>query len=268
MTGCKSLLLGCAVFLLVACDDPGTDPTHCNGGKCDDLSSTSMGKLMPRSPVTPGTIAITRNQDTWLFEVIGAKGEIVLLSEDYAERTSALNGVLSVEENGVLVERYVVDEVDGGWSFALRAGNNEVLADSQLFPSEQAAREAVAETRDLIAGIVQYKAALDRGAHFDLSRHDDGWEFELRDEDGLPLLGSQVYARRRDAITGIESVRVNGKQEARYELLDGPPRFILLAANGQEIGESSTTYDTLEEAQAAVASLRALLSSERVANPW
>ena len=273
MTPRRSLLAASAALALFAsapaCQDAGTDPSQdCNGGKCDSLDETGGVDVMPRAPQAPGTISITRNSDQWLCEVIGTKGEIALLSNEYTSRTSALNGALAIEENGVLPERYVVTQTGAGWSFALRAGNNATIADSEVFASEAQASEAAERTRELIAGIVQYKAALTDGARFELDRDGTRWAFELLDEDGQPVLTSQTYARRHDAIGGIESVRANGKQPGRYQLLDGPPRFVLKAANGQEIAESSATYDTLEAAEAAIAATQALLVSERVANPW
>ncbi len=262
-------ILACLFVLgLGACDGSGLDAEPCAGGKCDDPSQLSAGELMPRAPETSGAINMSRNQSSWLFEVIGDKGEIVLLSQNYTQRDSALAGVLSVEDNGVLAERYVVRQSDAGWAFELRAANNEVLGDSQLFSSQAEADAAVVTTRDLIAGIVQYKAALNTGAAFQLGRQSSAWNFELRDAEGQLQLRSQEYSRRRDAITGIESVRNNGKNPARYTIVDQPVRFVLKASNGQEIAESATTFENREAAQAAITQIQALLLSERVANPW
>lgn len=262
------LALGASLGLL-ACQGAGEDGGQdCAGAKCDGFEEGSASDLMPRAPEAPGAISITRNAETWLCEVIGPKGEIALLSTEYTSRTSALNGALAIEENGVLPERYVVSQSDAGWSFALRAGNNATIADSAVYPTEAEATAAAETTRDLIAGIVQYKAAMTDGARFVLARDGAKWRFDLLDEDGQPLLASQVYSRRHDAINGVESVRENGKDEARYQLLADPPRFILKAANGQEIAESGQTFDSAEAAEAAAAATRALLVSERAANPW
>jgi uncharacterized protein YegP (UPF0339 family) len=268
MSLCKSLLICSSLLTLQACDASGLDPGDCQTGRCDDPSQSIADGLMPGAPTTPGVVGISRNQDQWLFEVIGQKGEIVLLSEDYVSKSAVRNGILSVEENGVHLDRYKVQEVAGSWSFVLRAGNNEVIADSQTFASEAEAQAAVAGARDLVAGIVQYRAALDTGAKFGLDRDGSNWEFDLVDENGDVLLKSQVYSGRTDALTGIASVRNNGKDGPRYRLLDSPPRFILNAANGQEIAESSRTYPTLDAAQGAIDETQALLRSERVANPW
>ncbi|HEU5058515.1 MAG TPA: DUF1508 domain-containing protein [Kofleriaceae bacterium] len=270
MTARKWLFAWCAALALAACQGGGSeDGQDCNGGKCDDRGESGSDDLMPASPRAPGSISITRNAETWLCEVIGSKGEIVLLSTEYTSRTSALNGALAIEENGVLAERYAVSQSDGGWSFALRAGNNATIADSRLYASEEEARAAAETTRELVAGIVQYKAAMTGGARFVLSRDEAGkWRFDLLGEDEELVLASQLYSRRQDAITGIESVRLNGKDAGRYQVLSDPPRFILKAANGEEIASSAATFDSAEAAEAAVAATQALLVSERAANPW
>lgn len=253
---------------LAACESAGPDAEQCRG-KCDGLGDeAAFGQLMPRAPSTPGIISIARNQDAWLCEVVGAQGDIVLLSQEYTSRASALNGALAIEENGVDEGRYEVQQSGEGWSFVLRAGNGQVLADSKTYATEAEARAAVAEARDLVAGIVQFRAALSQGAGFQLGRDGADWSFELRGERGEPILASQTYSRRRDAITGIESVRENGRNADRYELLDSPPRFVLEAANGEEIAASSASFASLEEAEAAMTATRELLASERVANPW
>src|SRR5690606_38711621 len=112
---------------LMACESAAPDAAgECRGGKCDGLGDeAAYGQLMPRAPSTPGIISITRGGDGWLCEVIGPKGEIVLLSQQYASRASALNGALAIEENGVDEARYEVREAGEGWSFVLRAGNGQ-----------------------------------------------------------------------------------------------------------------------------------------------
>lgn len=55
------------------------------------------------------------------------------------------------------------------------------------------------------------------------------------------ILGSEMYEAKASATNGIESVRKNAPDDARYERLvgkDGSPYFTLKAANGQVIGQS------------------------------
>ncbi len=264
----NSLLICCTLFGLAGCESAAYDSELCEKGRCDDPSQISAQQLMPRAPQTPGAVNLTRRGQDWLFEVIGAKGEIVLLSERYASKTAARNGVLSAEENGVNPGRYEVRESGGSWSYTLRAANGQVLADSQIFATEGEARDAAESARDLVAGIVQYRAAMVSGAGFDLLKQDGKWSFELSDDEGDALVTSQRYTNRTNALTGIASVRNNGKDAGRYEILSSPPRYIIKARNGEEIAESSQSYASEDAAREAANSLQALLKSERVANPW
>lgn len=267
----RFLLLG--ALLAVAGCSVTNDQENCESGKCDGWGGgDGANTVMQQLPTKSGEFSITRDtDDLWAFEAIGERGEIVLFSQDYLERVSALNGILSVEENGVLKERYRVVQNSQGWGFELRAANNQVIATSQTFETEEEALAGTVEARDLIASILQFKAAVDRGAKFDLWRDggDGQWHFDLLAADQSVLLNSEAYTRRSGALNGIESVRENGKNELRYELLqDGVKHFFILkAANGQEIA-SSPSFVSPEAAQAGIKSIQALLVSERVGNPW
>lgn len=269
MSVCKSLFLCGSLLALVACQQGDADPS-CADGRCDEQQALQLD-VMQQQPLTPGSVEITHSQqlENWRFEVTGAKGDIVLMSEDYVARSSAINGMLSVEEHGVHLDRYELQESGGTWSFVLRASNGQVIADSKIFDNMPDAEQAMQDARDLVAGIVQYKASFVAiGAKFTLEHVGSNWSFELVDDAGDPVLKSQVYSQRSDALNGIDSVRENAKDGNRYQLLDNPPRFILKARNGQEIAESSASYSTTEEAQNAANSTQTLVRSEKVANPW
>jgi hypothetical protein len=171
-----------------------------------------------------------------------------------------------VKENGVLLDSYEVTDLGGEYSFVLRAGNGQVIADGARFSTLSDAELGIAGARDLVAGLVQYDAAMTEGARFDLWRDqtDREWYFVLRAEDGRTLLESESYQRRTGALNGIESVRTNGKDPNRYEVVDAT--LVLYASNGQDIG--SSVHDSAAAAQSARDELVALLVSERVANPW
>lgn len=261
----SALTLG-AAMLLGACVDqtPGTETQNTR-----EVSDT----VMQKRPEAPGEFDITRGKDgQWYFNGVGARGERLLLSEGYVEKASALNGILSVEENGVYTENYEVQQtVDGDWIFVLRAGNNQVIAESGLYRSQADAEAAITEARDLVAGIVQYKAAVTDGARFDLWKDEASkeWFFVLRQADGRILLESEGYTGRTGAVNGLESVRLNGKDLNRYSFVsDDGVKFILKAANGQEIARSADTFASEADAQAAINETNALLQSERVASPW
>lgn len=83
------------------------------------------------------------------------------------------------------------------------------------------------------------------------------------------ILESEGYQGRTGAVNGMDSVRRNGRDVGRYEILqEGGVRFILKATNGQEIAQSASSFSSVAEAEAAVQSTASLLDSERVGNPW
>lgn len=245
--------------------EPGKDSQH--------TTDAVYEAVMQKAPEAPGEFDITRSPaGQWFFNAIGDNGNILLLSEAYEAKASAINGVLSVEENGVHLDSYqIVETTDGDYTFVLRAKNNQVIADGGAFRTVDEAQAGIAAARDLVAGILQYKAAVTDGARFDLWRDQDDkkWYFVLRAEDGRVLVESQSYQARTGAVNGLESVRLNGKNLARYSIveIDGDVHFIIKAGNGQEIG-ASTAYDSVGEAEAGIDETNALLVSERVASPW
>lgn len=244
--------------------------TTCTGAKCDDTSQIDSAEQVLMQKAPPGETAITRNTaGQWFFHTVGKRGEIVLFSQPYVQRASAANGILSVEENAVDPDRYVIQQLtDGRWQFSLRAKNNVEIATSRAFDTEAEAVAGIEEARALVASIVQFKADVEKGARFDLTRsaEDGEWYFTLLDKDGTKLLNSEGYTGRTGAVNGIQSVRLNGKDESKYKQLDGLI-FILKAGNGHEIARSETYADEAA-LLAGMQRVQQLLKSERVANPW
>jgi len=263
-----AVAVGAALFAS-GCEEDSTP-----GSDSQDLRQTAADPSMAKVPEAPGEFAITRHKDDgkWYFDLVGAKGQILLASQGYVERPSAINGILSIEENGVHAEKYeLASTPEGDWRFVLRAGNNQVIGDSSVYRTEEQAQVGIEAARELVAGIVQFKAAVTSGARFDLWRNEDDreWYFVLRAADGRTLLESESYTGRTGAVNGIESVRENGKDPGRYQILDGEGDvyFILKAGNGQEIGASGA-FATVGEAEAGIAETSELIKSERVASPW
>ena len=67
------------------------------------------------------------------------------------------------------------------------------------------------------------------------------FHFNLKASNGQVILTSEKYESRASAVKGIESVRKNSANDARFErkkAKDGSPYFVLKAANGEPIGKS------------------------------
>ena len=69
----------------------------------------------------------------------------------------------------------------------------------------------------------------------------DKYFFSLLAGNGQTILGSEMYETKASALNGIESVKKNAADDARYDRLTGKgdaPYFVLKAANHQVIGTS------------------------------
>src|SRR5688572_32984078 len=108
------LLVSFAALGLLGCQG-GSGPVDCEDGTCDEAAQATDG-VMVRRPAAPGSIGLVRDGDAHRFQIIGAKGAIVLLSKDFAERASAINGVVRVQEAGVSADSYSVVETTGGFT--------------------------------------------------------------------------------------------------------------------------------------------------------
>ena len=72
-------------------------------------------------------------------------------------------------------------------------------------------------------------------------RKDGEFQFSLKAGNGQTILSSQGYATKPSCLNGIESVRKNSQDDARFDRKvssNGKPFFNLTATNGQIIGNS------------------------------
>ncbi len=89
------------------------------------------------------------------------------------------------------------------------------------------------------------------------------WTFQ---DDGKSILRSENYKEKRSAVNGIESVKKNCDNDARYELKtssNGKFFFNLKAANGQIIG-TSPMFASEADRQAAIDALKSKGASATV----
>jgi uncharacterized protein len=79
-------------------------------------------------------------------------------------------------------------------------------------------------------------------AKFSISTRSNGeFQFRLEAEDGQVMLSSEGYGNKAGCVNGVESVRKNSADDARYEAktsANGKFYFNLNASNGQVIGTS------------------------------
>ena len=83
------------------------------------------------------------------------------------------------------------------------------------------------------------------------------FRFNLKASNGQTILSSESYDSRSGCEKGIESVRKNSGNEARFErksAKDGSAYFVLKASNGEPIGKSEM-YKTKRSMENGIASV-------------
>ncbi|MBK7857157.1 MAG: DUF1508 domain-containing protein [Archangiaceae bacterium] len=87
----------------------------------------------------------------YYFHVRALNGEIVLQSQSYSSRTGAVNGAISVQNNGSDATKYtVLPAADGSFYFTLKAANGAIIARSETYASKAGAQRAVAGVLELL----------------------------------------------------------------------------------------------------------------------
>ncbi|HHB7052099.1 TPA: YegP family protein [Klebsiella pneumoniae] len=82
------------------------------------------------------------------FVLKAGNGEIILTSELYTTKSSAENGITSVQANSPLDERYdLKDSSNGKFYFNLRAANHQVIGTSQMYASKQSRDTGIASVK-------------------------------------------------------------------------------------------------------------------------
>lgn len=94
---------------------------------------------------------------------------------------------------------------------------------------------------------------------FELKQSANGkFHFNLKAGNGQIILSSEMYETRAAAEGGIESVKKNAADDARYDRrtsTSGSPYFVLKASNGQDIGRSEM-YDSPAAMESGISSVK------------
>jgi hypothetical protein len=197
------------------------------------------------------------------FHLLEKTQEVVFTSQGYSSRTSALNGLLSVLENGKLESQYVVNTAaDGGSYFNLVAANKQVIATGEVHATADAAK---ADVKVALANVTGYQKAWDTaaGARFAIKQDSAGqWYFNLHARNGAVKLTSQKYSSKASALNGAFSTAENGLSVTRYRVAPAANGsgfyFNLTATNGQVVA-TSEVYATKASAERGRDTVIALL---------
>ena len=195
------------------------------------------------------------------FAYNGSDGKTILRSQGYLSAAARDNGIESVKKNGPIEKRWTSGQDNGAWYYALKAGNHQEIARSCDYASEpdmkagyaaawnafeekpepvKASAPATAAIQDDYMPCEAYKGEAGFYSFFDENRQE--YFFAYNDENGNTLLRSEGYKSAAARDNGIESVKKNAGNEARWKketALNGKYHYyVLKAANHQEIARS------------------------------
>lgn len=204
----------------------------------------------------------------WHFNVKSGNGSVLLTSEAYTTRTGAINGALSVLENGVDPAQYAVNKTATGYNLHLKAANGESIAFSEVYSTKSSATRAVKSSVKATTSYLDKKAANTTGARVEVVLNDETHKFRFNvfAKNGQIVLSSEQYTTEAAAFNGAFAVQADGQSAANYTLKTnaaGGFYFNLSALNGQIIG-TSQQYTTKAAAESAMASLQSFLPTVTV----
>jgi len=207
----------------------------------------------------PGTFDVWQASDgQWHFHLVAGNHRILVTSEAYATRLGAINGVLSVTNNGVDPAQYRLVQGASGWLLHLVAANGEVIGHSETYYSKSNATRAIAAcVRAVTTYLDKQVSATGARAQVD-ANGPDRFHFNLIAQNGEPILSGESYDSAAAAWNGVysaqEAAAANGFSMATAT--DGSFYFTLRAANGQVVGVSEM-YTSQAGAENGIASVQA-----------
>ena len=208
-----------------------------------------------------GKVDMWQSADGWHFHLKSGNGAILLASESYTDRTGAINGILSVLDNGTDDAQYqVVAAANGGYLLHLTARNHEIISFSQVYSSKSNATRAITSCVKAATSYLDKQMAVSTGARVEVDASaTGGYHFNVYAKNGQIVLSSEHYTTDAAAYNGAFAVQ----DSATYTVLanqSGGFYFTVTALNGQVVG-TSQQYTTKASAQAAATSVQALVKT-------
>jgi uncharacterized protein len=213
----------------------------------------------------PGKVDLWQSSDSqWRFHVVSGNGRTLLTSEGYTSRTGALNGVLSVLDNGVDPAMYALNQTASGkWNLRLRAANFETIAFTQAYSTKSSATRAINSCVNAVTSYLDKIEANTSGARVEVLESAAGFRFNVHAGNGQVVLSSESYTTQAAAWNGAFAVQDAAALEGSFTLktsTDNRYYFTLTALNGQIVGVSQL-YTTRTAAQDGITSVKSLLAT-------
>jgi uncharacterized protein YegP (UPF0339 family) len=213
----------------------------------------------------PGKVDLWKSDGgQFFFHLVSGNGRTLLTSEGYTSRTGALNGLLSVLDNGVDPAQYEKFETESGrWSLHLRAANYETIGFTQAYSTKSNATRAITSCVNAVTSYLDKLEANTTGARVEILSSETGYRFNVRAQNGETVLSSEHYTTAAAAWNGAFAVQDAAALAGSFSVksaTDGRFYFTLTAENGQVVGVSQL-YTAAASAEAGIASVKSLLAS-------
>jgi uncharacterized protein len=213
----------------------------------------------------PGSVDLWKSDGgQFFFHLVSGNGRTLLTSEGYTSRTGALNGLLSVLDNGVDPAQYQKFQTDSGrWSLHLRAGNYETIGFSQAYSTKSSATRAITSCVNAVTSYLDKLEGNTTGARVEVLASQTGYRFNLHAQNGEVVLSSENYTSAAGAWNGAFAIQDAAALAGSFTVktaTDGRFYFTLTAENGQVVGMSQL-YTAASSAEAGIKSVKSLLST-------
>jgi len=252
--------IGQFAVISVAPDAPLVDLT------LGDVPSTRKGRFELFESLTSGNFRFTLKAKNY---------EVILTSQSYTTKQSAMNGITSVRTNSVIMARYAnLNSSDGQYYFTLRAGNNQVIGTSETYESTEGRDNGIASVTsnapdaDLIDNTIDNRYV----AKFEIFRDlptGTKYYFRLRAVNGQQLIVSSSYASDNATIAAINACKVAATLDAGYMLSASDNSFTLLDSTTHTALAYSDVYSSSAARDAGVSSVKTYAPTAIVVEiPW
>lgn len=213
----------------------------------------------------PGKVDLWKSADgQFRFHVVSGNGRTLMTSEAYTSRTGALNGLLSVLDNGVDPAQYELNQTASGkYNLHLFAANNESIAFTQVYSTKASAKRAINSCVSAVLTYLDKVESNTTGARVQVDEGANGFHFNLHAQNGQIVLSSESYTSKAGAWNGAFAVQDAATLEGAFAIkssTDNRFYFTLTAENGQIVGVSQL-YTTKSAAQSGITSVKSLLAS-------
>ena len=213
----------------------------------------------------PGKMDLFQSSDSqWRFRVNSGNGRVLMSSEAYSSRTNAINGALSVLENGVDPLQYQLNEgANGKYNLRLLAANSQTIAFTQQYSTKSSAKRAVGSCVNALTTYLDAKEA-SASARVAVEEGSTGqFHFNVHSVDGSVVLMSERYSTAAQAWNGAFAVQDAAAVDGAFRFktaADGRAYFTVNAANGEVVAVSKM-FDTQALAEKGAADTKGMLAA-------